>query len=110
MTTYMLQIKHTADHRRVQVQVGHEVYHILHMRPQAMGLRQPGDDASTAPQSRGTARTGSKKGPAAAPAKKQPFSWIYGDDEEIAAEAQALLTPLEHLAAEARAKAAQAAT
>ena len=78
-----------------------------HMHPQAMGLRQPGDDAGTAPQSRGAARTGSRRGPAAAPGRKQPFSWIYGDDEEIAAEARALLNPLEHLAAEA--KAAQAA-
>jgi hypothetical protein len=67
-----------------------------------MGLRQPDEDASKALQSRSATRTGSKKGPAAAPAKKQPFSWIYGDDEEIAAEAQMLLKPLEHLAAEAR--------
>jgi hypothetical protein len=75
----------------------------VHNHLQAMGLRQPDQDASKAPQSRGATRTGSKKGPAAAPGKKQPFSWIYGDDEEIAAEAQMLLKPLEHLAAEAKA-------
>ena len=62
--------------------------------PQAMGLRQPQQpDAGRSLQGRGT-RTGSKKAPAAAAGKRQPLSWIYGDDDEIAAEAAKMLQPL----------------